>query len=408
MFCFDLFNFFGRLDPNHFWSLSYTTKSYTTKSTVTTKQDFQGTAWDIDGTIGDDDASEMAIAILTQLQLALTHTQIRQISTIISEQYEKSKLDNSVKSKRPIPCAVLPQNQTRDNSSASQVSALTESSQLGRVPALYSTFTNFAANSGNVINAAGLEFSAEGKVRYKDVVSVGESVDNTMSSPQEMPPPPPMVKTPIMKNGGPNLPKIQKTAEPDSDDSDAETGCVVNAQKERVAVVNRRKTIPTRQDLQDLESSSDESDEVGRSVVNSETNKDVDEVDTDMTKKGSEGVLKRTNAKICYHLQYDGSFYDTMSENGYFKDSYLATRPNAPKQCAVCNRSFNSDDKDYIVGSKHQVYACANARDLTSECVHALCSPCYHPKAVEYARTEDTTGRRGRQHRRLGGTKWCK
>jgi hypothetical protein len=346
----------------------------------------------------------MATAIKTKLQLTLSNTQIRQISTIISEQNEKSHLGNSVKSKRPIPRAV-PNNQTRDNSSASQVSALTEPSQCGRAPNedpkySYSTFTSFAS-SGNVMNSATLEFNAGGQVRAKRVVTVGDSVNHTIESPQQMRPNDQMVETPQTKNGLGTLPTTPTT---DSVETLAKVRTETQ-QNQMVGVTQRKYAKLTRKDV---ESGSDESDsnESGSDASNLKegTIEDVGAVDAEMKQCESEGVLKRTNDKICYHLQYDGSFYDTMSESVYFKGSYLATRPNAPRECAGCKKSFNADAKDYIVGSKHQVYACANARDLASECVHALCAPCYLPKAVEYAQTEDTTGRRGRQNRRIGGT----
>jgi hypothetical protein len=95
-----------------------------------TIQELHEAAIEMDESIDDIGASAMADVIQAQMQLTLTHTQIRQISTIISEHNEMSKSAKSQETIAPVPDTVV--NLLKDNSSGSITSALTDTSHVGR------------------------------------------------------------------------------------------------------------------------------------------------------------------------------------------------------------------------------------------------------------------------------------
>lgn len=317
----------------------------------------------MDITIDELGVTAMADIIHAQLRLSLTHTQIRQISTIISDR----KADNTITTVPAVPITIT--NNQKDNSGASITSGLTEPSHIGRSAEsvgkrIFSDFTTWTASPAYGNGTMAFE---NGQCSYENTTAEEVSMYNKNTSQQQIPPAQP-----------PNQKDISGDAVSTSEST--------TARQQMPPPPPPPKSPMKISDVATLQKPNDES--VSSDCLGDQTVEKV--VDPNQMQDKNQ-----LNKKPCLHEQYDGSGYDVMSENAYFKDSYLSERLNAPKECAGCLKSFNAKKKEYVVGSKKPVHACPNARDLNSKCLHALCSPCYLPKSVKFASNGMTaTGRR--------------
>ena len=302
------------------------------------KQEVLGTEIILDEAIDDDGASQMAQVIQKKMRLTLTPRQIRQISTIISDQKEMTRPNEAGNANATIPSIVA--RSQLDNSSESITSTLTYASQAGRVTTdsenrkTYKSFTDFthaAHSKGTLIdeNTNGV-FNSEGQIRFGDNVAETEEKMEEISSKLQMPPP------------------SSKKAQSEGEETRKEIDTTIDNDFTRVEEMN------------------------------------VAENEQRPLKKKEEEIISKRHE----HHQYDGSGYNAMVEKTYCTSNYLSTRPNAPKECAKCKVSFTAENKQYLVGTKKTVHACPNARDMSSECMHALCNGCYLPEAVDFADTK--------------------